>query len=277
MARFSTPALSLAFLLAVACSDEPPPGGGGTRDAGGGGGQTCDDDNPCPTGQTCNGGVCEIDAPRDAGQTPEARMQVCTEEGCLEPYRINFGGSRIGAVTEQTLILRSVGEAPLEISNLDILAQGTEFTVDPGGELDVTLQPNEELVVRVSHVATDGIQDNEQLQIITNTDPSRVLVQLLTEYKGVPSLLVSEQANTAQIVTDTLDFGNVRAGVAESRTLYIKNRDTVLNGSVLTVEEVRIDPGTSTNFAVTPDAEFPALLNQFNAYCMNDGACDTDL
>lgn len=237
----------------------------------------CDEATPCQGGLICVSGVCEAaqtDGGTDGGG-PGARMQVCTPDGCIEPLRINFGGSRIGARSEETLTIRSVGELPLELLNLDILSSGTEFSVDPGGEVDVTLQPNEELAVRVSHVATDGIADNEQLQLLTNANPSRVLVQLLTEYKGVPSLWVGEDPAMSAGETITLDFGNVRAGVPETRTLYLKNKDRVIDGSILGISEARLDPASSTNFTMTLDGALPAFLNQFNSLCVSDGNCQS--
>ncbi|MCK6547054.1 choice-of-anchor D domain-containing protein [Myxococcota bacterium] len=206
---------------------------------------------------------------------PQARLQVCTPEGCSDPLRMNFGGSRIGVTSQQTLTIRNNGDLPLELLNIDVLRQGTEFSADPSGDLDTTLAPNEELAVRVSHTAIDGTADNETLQILSNADRSRVLVQLVTEYKGVPSLYVgTEPAPSAPDVT-ILDFGNVRAGTNDTRTLFLKNKDRVRDGSILAISEIRTDPTTSSNFSLTVDGTAPVLLNQFEALCAMDSSCDT--
>ncbi|CAN0551453.1 unnamed protein product, partial [Laminaria digitata] len=194
------------------CSEEAPPGNSGPTDSGPST-TACDDDNPCAAGLVCRSGICESatpDAGTDAGPAPTACMQLCTPEGCDEPFRMNFGGSRIGAQVQQTLIIRSICELPLEIRNVELLSAGTEFTVDPSGDIDATLEMGDEMAFRVSHTAADGIADNEQLQVITNADDaSRALVQLVTEYKGVPSLFVGDQADTNTNEVITLDFGNV--------------------------------------------------------------------
>ena len=273
-----TPAkLTWTLLMALAaCSGEAPPGSNTGADAGGT--TACDQDNPCGAGLVCRAGICESatpDAGTDAGPGPQARMQVCTPEGCEEPLRMNFGGSRIGATVQQTLTIRSIGDKALELRNLDILSSGTEFQVDPGGELNATLAPGEEMAFRVTHTAADGVADNEQLQIITSADlASRVLVQLVTEYKGVPSLFVGSAPDTNTNEVITLDFGNVRVGVPETRTLYLKNKDRIIDGSVLAVDEVRLDPSSSTNFQLTVDRALPAALNQFNSLCASDANCD---
>lgn len=272
--------LALAF-AAVACSSEPPAGlpPGTNPDATVDPPKLCDDQNPCQSGFSCVAGVCEVTVP-DAGvspdaSAPQARLQVCTPEGCSDPLRMNFGGSRIGVTASQTLTIRNNGELPLELLNVDILRQGSEFTSDPSGDLRTTLQPNEELAVRVSHTAIDGTADNETLQILSNADRARVLVQLVTEYKGVPSLYVgTEPAPSAPDVT-ILDFGNVRAGTNDTRTLYLKNKDRVRDGSILAISEVRTDPTTSSNFSLVLDGAAPVLLNQFEALCAMDSSCDT--
>ncbi|MCA9554520.1 MAG: hypothetical protein KC933_31080, partial [Myxococcales bacterium] len=97
------------FLALAACSGEQPPGAN-NNNVDSGVTTACDQDNPCPGGQTCIGGVCESSTPDsgvDAGPGPQARMQICTPEGCEEPLRMNFGGSRIGATVQQTLTIRS--------------------------------------------------------------------------------------------------------------------------------------------------------------------------
>src|SRR5688572_27409341 len=98
-------ALPLLFTLIFACKEEPPPGIG-SPDTGAG---TCETVDDCSSGEICNNGVCEVlakDGGEDAGTGPTARMQVCTPEGCDEPLRMNFGGSRVGVRTTQTLVIR---------------------------------------------------------------------------------------------------------------------------------------------------------------------------
>ena len=98
----------------------------------------------------------------------------------------------------------------------------------------------------------------------------------MTEYKGVPTLFVGEFPDRND-ETMVVDFGNVRVGTMKSRTLYIKNRDQIIDGSVLEVTEVRTDPASSTNFQVQLDAELPGFLNQFSASCDSDAVCDQTL
>lgn len=262
-------------LWAAACGDAAPPGGG-NKDLGPGV-VTCGDDNPCPGNQVCVGGICEAPS-GDGGTDPltrRARLQVCTPDGCDEPYRITFGGSRVGVSTARTVTIRSIGELPLEIREITLSGSSLEFNVDPSGNLDQTLQPGEELAVRVSHTARDGVADTDRIEIISNADRARVLIDLSTEYKGVPSLHAGENpaANTPE--TLIFDFGNVRAGTPRTKELYLKNKDLVIDGSVLGIAEVRVNPASSTNFQIALSQTLPAYLNQFNSLCVTDNNCNT--
>ena len=186
---------------------------------------------------------------------------------------MNFGGSRVGVATTQTLVIRSTGDRALEIRNVDILNRGTEFTAAPGGDLDVTLEPSDELALRVTHTSVDGTEDRETLQIVSNAEQARVLVELSTEYKGVPALYIGDTPASNSSDVSLVNFGNVRAGVRATKTLYVKNRDRVIDGSVLELEEVRSDPISSTNFAITLGATVPTFVNQFDALCASDANC----
>ena len=147
-------------LVGLGCSDDPPPAGGfvdGAVPA------ICDDDMQCEDGFECRGGLCrEVEPQLDAGLPPgDRRLEVCTPDGCDEPLTINFGGSRIGDITEQTVILRSVGELPVTVRDIAILEEDSEFTVDPSGDVATTLESGEELVLRVRHTALDGTADSD--------------------------------------------------------------------------------------------------------------------
>jgi hypothetical protein len=200
-------------------------------------------------------------------------MTICTPDGCQEPYRLNFGGSRLGAMVSRNLTIRSTGDVPLELRAIE-LATGTssEFASDPSGNVSLTLQPGEETVVRVTHAARDGQADTGNLEIISNAERARVLVALSTEYKGTPTLAVVTDPTQSRDVT-TVDFGTVTAGRRESRVVYIKNRDPVLDGSILGLTELRVDPASSSDFTVAADAPLPAFVNQFNALCATNGNC----
>jgi hypothetical protein len=240
----------------------------------------CDPSTPCPEGLVCIAGVCEVgglvDAGGDAG-APGARMQVCTPEGCDPPWRMAFGGSRIGVATAQTLTIRSVGEDPLLVQNIEVRALGSEFTSDPSGDLDLVLMPNEEQAVRITHVARDGLEDDDALEIISNAQMVRTLVQLETEYKGVPSLYVGTDPASNAMNVRVVDFGTVLSGTPSSRILYVKNADRVIDGSILEIREARIDPASSTTFEVALDRAIPAFLSQFTSLCNTDGNCRADL
>src|SRR5262245_36961982 len=107
---------SLCFALACSGEDPPAPPGPGSDS---GTAQLCDPQNPCPLGNDCVGGVCQpAQQGNDASVTPRAQLEVCTPDGCISPYRLSFGGSRIGVSTTRNLTLRSAGELPLEIRSL---------------------------------------------------------------------------------------------------------------------------------------------------------------
>jgi len=139
--------------------------------------------------------------------------------------------------------------------------------------LQLVLQPGEELPIRVLHTASDGFPDTESLQIISDADRARVLVDLVTEYKGLPALSVGEMAQSNSEPIQVIDFGNIRLGETPSKKIYIKNRDSVRDGSVLSVAELRVDPQSSTNFVVSSDRSLPFHLNQFSSLCMSSSNC----
>jgi hypothetical protein len=231
-------------------------------------------DEDCASGQLCTAGVCGEPLISDAGDsTGGAELTVCTPDGCVAPYEVEFGGSRAGVETFQTVVIRSIGSRALELRNLELLSASTEFRSDPQGQVDLVLQPGEEQAVRISHVAADGTADRAQLEIISNARSSRVLVELTTEYKGVPSLHVSADPRTSTNQVTELDFGQVQLGTTEARTIYVKNVDPVIDGSILTVEEVAVDPATSASFSVALGTPVPANLNQYDALCATDANC----
>ncbi len=277
MGRFILIGAAVGF--AFACSEEPP-GTGGPPPDDAGAVLFCDETTPCPGESRCVAGVCEK-APLDAGTGDAggegARMQVCTPDGCEPPWSLDFGGSRIGVSTSQTVTVRSIGTLPLELHNIEVRTPGSEFTADPSGDVELVLQPGEETAIRVTHVARDGIEDNDSLEIISNGQMVRTAIQLKTDYKGVPSLYVGADPASNAMDVRVVDFGTVRAGATAARTLYVKNKDRVIDGSILEVREARIDPASSSNFEVALDRTLPAFLSQFDALCNTDANCRQDL
>ena len=237
----------------------------------------CDRAHPCPGNQICIAGLCQRPDAPNAGARGRARVEVCTRAGCDEPLEVRFGGSRVGEAAHQILTVRSIGERPLTVRHVDLLNPGRNFDVAPRGALALTLRPGEEAAFRVTHRPRDGIADDGLLQIMSDADARpRVLVQLRSGYKGVPSLFVGEDPASNTNETQRVDFGNVPAGRPKSRVLYLKNKDRIVDGSILTVNEVRIDPPSSTQFTVTLDAPLPAFINRFDSLCMRDESCRGD-
>ncbi|MEL6185854.1 MAG: hypothetical protein AAFU79_14620, partial [Myxococcota bacterium] len=262
---------SLALALSnLACEDEPADT---PADLGPSGRQLCGENDPCPDGQTCKGGICEPGTP-DAGPEGQARLQVCTPEGCEEnDPRLDFGGARVGATTERRFTVRSVGELAVTLRSAELLDATEEFTVEPRGALERTLEPGEEQVFRVVHEAKDGQPDEVRLQIATTeTDRAAFSIRLVTEYKGIPRVHVGQDAPSTEMPISVLDFGMVKVGERSDRAVYVKNRDRVIDGSVLEVTDVRVDPPGGA-FSVLADRTLPALLNQFRATCLEARDC----
>ena len=263
---------SLTCPLAFGCSESALTG---TRFIDGGVPPLCNDDTPCPEDFVCVLGACEPDPTLDAG-VDVRRLQVCTPTNCSDPLTLNFDGPRIGTVLEQTVTLRSIGAGTVTIQNVSLLDGASEFTVDPSGSLDTTLATGEDAILRIRHTAVDGTADRERLRIVSDALRSVILVDVRTEFRGVPTLFVGDAVTQNDAEVEILDFGNVRAGVVERRTLFIKNRDLIIDGSVLEVADVRTEPGASTNFEVTVDQPLPVFLNQYRAICSSDDNCDQE-
>src|SRR5262249_10548458 len=152
---------------------------------------------------------------------PTGKIRVCTPNGCDAPYKVDFGGSRVGVTTSELITIKNVGDAVLNVRNLAILNQQSEFTTDPTGDVNMPLDPQGEMAVKVNLTERDGIADNEMLQIVSDADESRVLVSLVSEYKGVPQLVVTTQPAPNTPDTLEVDFGSVRAGMPKTIPLFI--------------------------------------------------------
>ncbi len=263
---------SLACALTLGCSDSAAPTG--TPFIDGGVAPLCNDDTPCSEGFICVMGACAPDPSVDGGTDLDRRLQVCTPTTCSDPLTLNFDGARVGSVSEQSVTLRSVGARTVTIQNVSLLDGVAEFTVDPFGNVATPLAMGEDAILRVRHTAVDGTADRDRLQIRSDALRSVILIDVRTEYRGVPALFVGESVAQNDAEVEILDFGSVRAGVPERRTLFLKNRDLVIDGSVLEVAEVRTEPPVSINFQVTTDEDLPAFLNQYRALCSSDDNCD---
>jgi hypothetical protein len=231
----------------------------------------CEDGGVCPSGMTCEDGVCVPendggDSDGDAGDGDNGGDQPDID--VLEPglsegiHQLNFGNVLVGVTVVKQIRIENAGNADLRILQLNF-EMGTDiedFAV-PRATLDslpVAVGPGQEFVFDVTYTASDGRTDHGVLDVISN-DPDEALVQihLLSEFKGEARVEVAPRA---------LPFGDVAVGSASQPLSFtITNQGT--GNAVLSVDAVRLEVIGNPNFslsmtdsdgaAVSP----PALLN----------------
>jgi len=254
--------LGLSAMLSSCSSATTPPDDGSVL---------CGDDDDCPYGQYCDNGVCQTSSvPCDEQDSCHAGMTcrngVCVEEGdgaepdpepdieVVQPaltgdppvHQLNFGNVLIGVTVSQQVVLRNVGDADLQIVQINFEAGSgaDDFSISQEqlDSLPVTVLPNEQTVLDVLYTASDGLTDHAILDIISN-DPDEALIQihLLSEFKGDPLAAVSPQ---------TLSFGDIGVGVTSSPLSFlISNQGT--GNAVLLVEDVRFGILANPDFDLT--------------------------
>lgn len=252
-------------------------------DENGGGGTACSTDSDCANAEVCRAGTCTIRGNTDGGgggsSSGGAQDAGAADAGgntgqlLITPSPVvEFGAQRVGVAVGVNVIARNAGPGPLTVSLvfLDNNASG-EFVAEPLGALNRVLDPQEELVIRVTHTPADGTPDSARLKFLHSASPETPTeVELVATFKGTPVPSITTQASQTAPSITLLDVGNAPVGTPVPRTLLVRNVGAA--NSALTVLGVVVTPDTA-GFAVTAPGAAGTVLSAFSALCSSPAQC----
>jgi hypothetical protein len=172
----------------------------------------CQEDEQCPIGQVCRGGVCS--SPLD-GSTADARLDP--PEIVVTPLMLDFGNALLGVDTTLTVEVANIGELDLQVTNLTVFESDglAEFSASPSGSVSITIAGGSSELVAVTLRPEDAEIDVGELRIASNDqDEPQVVVTLISDLKGTPDLDVNPE---------TVDYGLVSWGTTTTRDIDVVN------------------------------------------------------
>jgi hypothetical protein len=130
------------------------------------------------------------------------------------PQAVDFGGLRLGGSTQKTITLTNSGAASLSVSAMAIAGGGSDFSVNPGTTLPLTLQNGAQLAVAVTFSPTGSTQGARSGSLSVTTSAGPVTVTL-TGTAGDPKV---------QVAGGTIVFGTAHVGAgAAAQTISVGN------------------------------------------------------
>lgn len=195
----------------------------------------------------------------------------------ISPSSLDFGTQSVGSSTTDSLILESVGTAPVDINTFYI--GGTSFIITPTEPLPLTLDPGETTVFDVTFTPNTAGSFNEQL-IVDNADPA-----------GDPSVQISGATDSSLPIADCyVDPAQIQPNSGQEATWYgIDSYDpsgaaiTSYNWTLVSKpagSQVSMPPGTSANRSrFSPDlaGDYVGQLIVTNEFGVNSEPCQTTL
>ncbi|MSP16408.1 MAG: choice-of-anchor D domain-containing protein [Myxococcales bacterium] len=242
--RLAFSPLAFSLLALAACGGTAPPID-----------EACANDEDCPAGTLCRGGLCET--PADSG-TPVGAPEIE-----VTPPTLDFGSASLGVQVTHELVIENHGNEPLHVTRLELIEGDAlaEYTSVPTGAGAVALElaPGGSLTIAVTLVQQDTEADRGELRISSDdADEPVFVVTLLSEIKGTPQLSAAP---------DELDYGVVTWRDVVAREVDIENTGTGNAPLTITAADVTDASGgallfTTTLLLVDPStgAESPALL-----------------
>ena len=241
------------------------------------GGDVCHQDSDCPRGLVCSDGLCV--EPGDGGLPDGGDADGGADQApavpaiAVEPAVVDFGNGRIGLSVEQQVIVSNAGTGPLTVFSLT-LEGGTspEFGLHPEGTIGAELAPGATFELLVTYSASDGIPDQGAV-LISSNDPQQALFRLplSSSYKGSSEITpVADPASPGPDLV-VLDFGPVPVASSARQAVFVKNSGR--GNAVLQVEQARVEPAASSNFALQVEPELPTWLSPDPGPCAADSDC----
>jgi hypothetical protein len=173
-------------------------------------------------------------------ETPTLAPRIYSKENVI--FR------RVPPVTEETrnkfwqlTEVQNIGQAPLEINDLIVTPQGSDFTVsfpqsmdpeaDPStdsDEFDGELAPGESMPIRVYFNPVDDMPSTAEMLLYSNDPAASEYVVNLLGNSGSPCLSLNEE--------DEINFGEGAIGYANNKTLILENCSATSDLTVSTIE-----------------------------------------
>ena len=214
------------LLVAALVSSCGPSSAPGTID----GGRTCTEDNDCPAGQNCSGGLCLQTTPLD-GSLDALGPPVID----VSPTVLIYGNPYIGGEYVQSFAIRNLGETTLTVQQLDLVNTPlSEFSLNaPPTPFTVIADPQQPVTVTVTLVPVDNGIPSGAVHVVSD-DPARLdtLVQLSATVKddALLSVCVLEGQTIADGCTvnaadqtPLVDLGNIAYGGSNQRVVALTN------------------------------------------------------
>lgn len=191
--------------------------------------------------------------------TPRLAPQI------ISPQVVQFPRVAAGTKQSQLTFIQNGGQAPLQIKDVFVELRDKGFTVsfpdpatpsDPEKDTDTwkaTLQPNEQIPVRVTFAPTDDNPSTDTLVIKSNDPDEDTFTVSLKGNAGTPCILltgVSEVMTPATDETHELNFGLRQIGNASNKTVQIQNCSRT---EKLTVSDIMMVDDGGGVFAIKED------------------------
>ncbi len=284
MSDRTLPRLGQALLLVVvvpfaACEGCAPTVPAGSDAGGGDPSATCNVDFDCQQGEQCQSGHCApIVIVPDAGPSTDAGSDAGSEGtgvlSALPSALIEFGAVRIGVPVQQQITLANIGDAPLTVLQVFLDDNPTgEFSAAPIGSVNTVLNPGDTTALLVTHTPIDGIPDVASLKIVhTASDDQLFEIELVADFKGTPSISVSDDVAVLDPNLESVALGAVPVGNFIEKQLFVRNDGS--SDSVLTVTNATLTPATAGFTLELPDLNAAGTLSSFAGLCPSGDVLD---
>lgn len=142
---------------------------------------------------------------------------IITQDAQGKTYTIDYGNVTVGQAVSRNLVIRNTGNADLSVSVITLDQDpNAEFATSRVVPPALIIGPGSEETIVVTYTAKDGLTDRALAKVFSNDpDEPEIRVQLSSEFKGVPALVVDPIL---------LDFGDVAVGEQPTQPVTLSNQ-----------------------------------------------------
>jgi hypothetical protein len=211
--------------------------------------------------------VCITECTGDqSGAGCTAGAEACNDEKSLQ---IDFGGAELDAQLGRNVVVRNIGDQPLEIDSLSIKGGDfNQFGIDlSDNDLPGVLAAGAEATIMVIYDPVFGGEHQSALEVVSN-DVNEGEIRVLLNGRGMAPRMCPEPL--------VVDFGNVATGECFRQTFTITSCGLL----DLQVEELAMEAGSSADFNLIDLPARPFTLSPGDAqeiqveYCPQEMGSD---